>query len=210
MNQTKKKIKQFWDWVWNSESPWSYVVLILMIFIVVKFIIFPVLGFIFQSSLPLAIVESESMDHRVLKDNIGEYKLCGVNFGSKRRIDFNEYWDTCGSWYEVNTEINKEDFQKFKFSNGMRKGDLIIISGWRHIEKGDVIVFASPNHPHPLIHRVISLDPLQTKGDHNSDQLLVEKNISQEQVIGIAVGRVPYIGLPKVWLCEAVPIPGLC
>ena len=74
---------------------------------------------------------------------------------------------------------------------------------------GDVLIFQI-NRKHPIIHRIVSLNPLQTKGDHNSGQLPEEKNISDNQIIGIAIGKIPYIGWPKVKLCEMIPLPKVC
>ena len=205
----KKRFKEFWNWLWKSDSFWSYIVLILLIIILIKFIIFPLLSLIFHTSLPLAIVESSSMDHGIVEDDFGRLALCGNYYTNKEKIDFDEYWSICGQWYEDNTNISKEDMAGFTFKNGFKKGDLMIISNWGEIETGDVIIFQA-GRKHPLIHRVVSLSPLQTKGDHNAAQLPEEQSIQENQVIGKAVVRIPYIGWPKVAVCEAIDIPMVC
>ncbi len=205
----KAKLKRFWDWLWNSDSLWSYIVFLVLIFIVIKFIFLPGLGLIFGTSLPLAIVESSSMDHRVLQDLTGSLTICGKNFQDTKFLNSNEYWNTCGSWYEQNTNITKSDFQTFSFKNGFKKGDIMVIFRKKTINIGDVIVFEAGSR-HPIIHRVISLSPLQTKGDHNEGQLVPgnnpynadEKNIPEEKLVGTAVLRIPWLGWPKLFIVE--------
>jgi hypothetical protein len=191
-----KKLKLFWHWLWNSESIWSYLVFLILVFIVIKFIFFPFLSLVMSTKLPLAIVESDSMNHNSINAPYG-YDLCGHTLLFGKFFNKEEYWQACGNWYENKTNISKEDFSNFKFSNGFAKGDLIIIYGKKDIHVGDVIVFDGGRN-HPIIHRVVSLEPLQTKGDHNSDQLPAEKIIYQDQVLGTAVGKIPYIGWIKL------------
>jgi hypothetical protein len=77
------------------------------------------------------------------------------------------------------------------------------------IKIGDVIIFDA-GRGIPIIHRVISLNPLQTKGDHNSEQLKTnnnpyqtdETNIAKDKVVGIAVLRIPYLGWVKLFFVE--------
>lgn len=201
--ELKGKFKDFWDWLWNSDSILSYIVFLILIFIVIKFIFLPGLGLVFGTQLPLAIVESGSMEHYSIKISQNNYDLCGNNFEQSKFFNSEEYWNTCGNWYEQNTNITKEEFQTFKLDKGFRKGDLIIIFGKKpeNIEIGDVLIFQT-NRAHPLIHRVISTNPLQTKGDHNPGQLQEEKNIQSNQVIGVAVGKIPYVGWLKLFFVE--------
>jgi signal peptidase I len=219
-----EKLKKFWNWLFHSESIWSYVVFLVLVFIIVKFIFLPGLGLIFGSSLPLAIVESSSMEHYSLKycttynpmnfecmAKSKDYEICGKKFSDFQSFNLDKYWQTCGTWYEQNTDITKEQFSDFKFKNGFRKGDLMIIFGINkeEVKVGDVIIFNAGSGT-PIIHRVISLEPLQTKGDHNSEQLLKknnvyqtdETNIKSEQIIGVATLRIPYIGWVKLFFVE--------
>jgi len=196
------KLKEFWKWLWDSDSWLSYLVFLMIVFIFVKFIFLPGLGLIFGTALPLAIVESSSMDHNIL-DETGINEICGTVFNKTGFLSSDAYWDTCGNWYESNTNITKEQFNEFKFKNGFRKGDLIIIFGKKSsdIKIGDVIIFNAGRN-HPIIHRVISLSPLQTKGDHNPGQLTEEKTINENQVVGVAVAKIPYIGWVKLIFFE--------
>jgi signal peptidase I len=211
--EIKRGWGKFWDWLWNSDSWMSYIVFLVLVFILVKFIFLPGLGFLMGTSLPLAIVESSSMDHNSLGyctvydsnynclENSRNYAICDKTYDVKQFFDSEEYWNACGKWYEENTDITKEQFQSYSFKNGFRKGDLMIILGKDNLQVGDVIVFEAGRN-HPVIHRVISLDPLQTKGDHNPSQLSAEQNIDSTKVIGVAVARIPYVGWIKLFFVE--------
>lgn len=219
--ETKKEVKRFWKWLWHSESIWSYIVFLILVFILVKFILLPGLGLVFGTTLPMAIVESSSMEHYSLhyctayNSVTGEclkksqdYEICGKTFSKFQSFNLEEYWQECGKWYE-DKNITQEQFSNFPLKKGFRKGDLVIIFGKRDISLGDVIIFDSGKGT-PIIHRVISLNPLETKGDHNSGQLIPGNNlnnineigIKQEQVIGTAVFRIPYIGWVKLFFVE--------
>ena len=208
-----ESLKVFWNWLWNSDSWFSYIVFLILVFIIVKFIFLPGLGLIMNTTLPLAIVESSSMEHYSLKycksvDSNGqcltissEYALCDQQFNSQKFYNKDEYWKACGNWYEQNTNVTKEEFQSFSFKNGFRKGDLMIIYGKKNIKVGDVIIFEAGRN-HPIIHRVISLNPIQTKGDHNSGQLPVENSIQQDQILGTAIAKIPYVGWIKLFFVD--------
>ena len=204
-------IKEFWNWLWNSESWWSYLVFLVIIFILVKFILLPGLGFIMGTSLPLAIVESGSMEHYSIAEGNTKYVLCGQLFNSKEFFSLEQYWQVCGNWYE-SKNITKEQFSSFKFKNGFRKGDLMIIISKKpeNIKIGDVLVFNAGRN-HPIIHRVIATNPFQTKGDHNNGQIIPqfdpvystdETNIKENQIIGVAVAKIPYLGWIKLFFVE--------
>ena len=197
-------LKKFWKWLWESESWWSYIVFLILVFIIIKFILLPGLGLIFGTSLPLAIVESSSMDHNSLSETslIGGHDICGREFSEGKFFNIDDYWQTCGKWYE-DINITKEQFEKFKFKDGFRKGDIMIILGKKDTHVGDVIIF-NAGRTNPIIHRVISQSPLQTKGDHNSEQLPEEKNIDNSEIVGVAWGRIPYLGWVKLFFVETL------
>ena len=141
MNKTFKNIKKGWNWIWNSDSLLSWVAALVLIFVFVKLIFFPGLSFILGTSLPLAGVESSSMDHQIVNDGLGRYLLCGEIYNKNNKIghvDFDEYWEICGEWYEEN-DITKEQFKGFSLKNGFAKGDIIVVWG-RFVPKiGDII-----------------------------------------------------------------------
>ncbi|MFA5993171.1 MAG: hypothetical protein WC796_05685 [Candidatus Pacearchaeota archaeon] len=188
-------LKRFWNFMWNGESIWSWVTFMIVAFIVIRFIFFPTLSFVTGTNLPIVIVESCSMYH-------GE--------------NFDNWWATKGNWY-TNRNITKEQFQTFKFTNGFTKGDIFFVVGAKKsdIKVGDIIIFNSGSQGRPIIHRVISLDPIQTKGDHNDGQFapqmsqlsnpegIDETNIKESQIIGKVVGfKLPFLGWIKLIFYE--------
>jgi signal peptidase I len=219
-NETWERVKKGWDWVWNSDSWLSWVVALVIIFVFVKFVFFPILSLMFGTSLPLAGVESSSMDHQITRDDSGFLSVCGKYEGDKSYLDFDGYWDECGDWYEARG-IDKGVFRGFSLSNGFNKGDIVVVYG-RFVPKlGDVIIF-KPNKeslaPRPIVHRIISIEEIEgelvmeTKGDHNADQLTKTNNglrtdetsIGEDQIIGKVVFRVPYLGWVKIWFTELI------
>lgn len=220
----KEEAKKYWNWLWNSDSWVSYIVFLVLVFVLIKFIFLPFLAFAFHSELPMAIVESSSMDHAYLRycasyDSRGEclgysadYSLCGNSLDKYDSLNFNEYWNKCGAWYE-SKNISKEQMNHFSFHNGFKKGDILIIIGWKKPKLGDVLLF-KPNSeslsPRSVIHRIIAENPLQTKGDHNEQQLIAANNIyhtdetsiTEDRVIGVAVLRIPYLGWLKLWVVD--------
>lgn len=221
-----KTIKKSWNWIWNSDSIWSWLVALVLIFIFIKFIFFPGLSLIFGTQLPLAGVESSSMDHSSLKYCLSynskaectmysnDYEICGKNFNTRINFNSDKYWETCGSWYE-NKGITKQEFSDFPLKNGFSKGDIIIVWGRFTPKVGDIIIFI-PNKdslaPRPIIHRIVKIENgiIQTKGDHNSEQLTAGNNIYKtdettikyDQIIGKAVFKIPYLGYVKIWATE--------
>ena len=196
MKDFKKKVKEYWKKFWfllwkdNSFKGWIFSIIFLFLFI--KLVFFPGLSLITGTSLPLAIVESCSMYHQ------------GNLFSS------------FDSWYERHDEkyseldINKQNFLGFPFKKGFNKGDILFIVGTspEKLKIGDVIVFYG-DQKNPIIHRIIDIQEqnesriFSTIGDNNKGQLLTEKEIRQEQIIGRAVFRlVPYLGWGKLIFFE--------
>ena len=210
------KIKKFWNWIWNSDSILSWIIALFVIFIIVKFIFFPVMALIMGNSLPLAGVESSSMDHQIIKNDYGMLTICDKRYSEneKKSFDFDNYWDACGKWYEERN-ISQGEFLNFPLKNGFSKGDIIIVWGRFTPKIGDIIIFKpneASNAPRPIIHRVVSINEgvIQTKGDHNPEQLTAsnniyktdETNIKQEQIIGKAIFKIPYLGWFKIIIVD--------
>jgi signal peptidase I len=170
--------QKFWEFL-KRDSFASWIVSLLLIFIAIKFILFPLLSLATGTNIPLVIVESCSMNH---------------NSG------FDDWWSQNGAWYEK-MGINKTSFEDFKLKNGFTKGDVILVSSPKDVKQGDIIIFTAGTR-YPVIHRVMSLSPLQTKGDNNLEQLSIEKSISSELVLGKAAARIPLIGWVKLIFFE--------
>ena len=197
MPQIWKSVKKAWHWVWHSDSILSWIAALILIFVFVKYLFFPALALIMGSPLPLAGVESSSMDHQIIKDDFNRLTLCGNTYSKEEKmyVNFDGYWKECGKWYEERG-ITKEIFSEFTLKNGFRKGDIIIVWGRFTPKLGDIVIFR-PNvestAPRPIIHRIVKIENgvIETKGDHNAQQLVPsnniyrtdETNIKEEQLI---------------------------
>ncbi len=189
-NKLKKFLNDFWYIVWKDESFKGWIISIIFIFIVIKFIFFPVLSLTTGTNLPLAIVESCSMYHK------------GNLFS-----DYDSWWTRHENKY-LDFQQNKEKFKKFSFNNGFSKGDILFIVKAKpeKLKVGDVMIFEG-NQQNPIIHRIIKIEneeyTFSTIGDNNNGQLSVEKEINSDQLIGKAVFRItPWLGWAKLIFYE--------
>jgi len=180
---------KIWKFLWNDNSILSWVVNIILAFVIVKFLIFPGLGLALGTSFPIVAVVSPSMDHQG---------------------DFDTWWTTHGSWY-TNQGFTKEQVQSWPLSNGFKKGDIVFLKGTDTLTLGDVIVFRG-NAANPIIHRIIDIQTLEgkllytTKGDANQapSQQLKEVNILPENIVGKAMFKIPYLGWIKLVFTEII------
>jgi signal peptidase I len=209
-------MKKFWNFVWYDDSLLSWIVNIILAFIIIKFILYPVIGLLLGTNLPIVAVVSESMEHEV---------------------DFDTWWDSravCDSLicsqedYYNKYNISKEIFLDFPLKNGFKRGDIIFLIGSKpeNIDIGDVIVFNSLKaNSYPIIHRVIQINNYSvyqysnnssnikysyvTKGDNNKNSIysvgyLDENNISQEQLLGKSLFKIPYVGYVKLIFVDVI------
>ena len=206
----KEFTKKMWTFFWKDDSVWSWIANIIVAFLVIRFLLYPVLGIVLGTSYPIVAVVSESMEHGLHND-----RLCGTQIFDFPE-SFESYWQVCGSWYESNG-VSKAEFMNFPFQNGFDKGDVIVL--WRptNLEVGDVLVFAA-SKPQPIIHRVVKVYEednqiyYQTKGDHNADsdsRYIQETKISQERIFGKGIIRIPYLGWLKILFVDAVKPLGI-
>jgi len=203
-----------WHFLWEEDSFLSWLANVVLAFLLIKFIVYPGLGFALSTRYPVVAVVSSSMEH---------------NSG------FQEYWLNGGQYYE-NINISREEFSGYDFSNGFNKGDIIVVRGKdpEDLSEGDVIIFWShalyPKSD-PIIHRVVEVwNPsadsqgyhYRTKGDNwriNKDSLktpdscrngcIDETFISQERVLGTAFFRIPYLGYIKIGFIELLKAAGI-
>tara|TARA_B100000029_G_C17090752_1_gene784140 strand:- start:85 stop:636 length:552 start_codon:yes stop_codon:yes gene_type:complete len=177
------KIKRIWNFLWKEDSLESYVISGILILLLGKFVIFPSLGLLLSSSMPVVAVMSESMQHD---------------------SNFDQWYQEKSLIYESN-KIYYEDFSNFDFKNGFNAGDVMIVKGnnFNDLEIGDVIVFKKSGHQ-PTIHRIINFneDYVSTLGDNNSKQLAYEKFIYESDYVGKAIFKVPLLGWPKKALVD--------
>lgn len=190
MRKKKSTLGKVWYFIWEDDSLLSWVVNIVLAFLLVKFVIYPGLGLMFGTSYPVVAVVSGSMTHK------GQ--------------DFDSWWEQNQNWYTENG-FTKEEFQDFPFHNGFNEGDIMVLFGSKpeNIKTGYVIVYEShPDYP-PIIHRIISKEQgeetyFRTKGDHNS--IPDKERISKEKFLGRAVLRIPYLGWVKIMFTNMVKI----
>jgi len=229
---SKRLLKDTWHFIWEDDSVWSWIVNIILAFILIKFLVYPGLGLVFQTTHPIVAVVSESMEHKstpiciergrdnyCLKYSNTDFKICGNILKLKKSYDFDEYWDICGEWYAEN-QISKSQFQDFPLKNGFNTGDIMILYGEKpkNINVGEVIVFKS-SRPDPIIHRVVKTwyengeYYFETKGDHNpkpiDDSVLSEVKISENQLIGKAILKIPYLGWVKILFVKLLQLIGI-
>ena len=195
-------IKRFWAFLKEDSWPSMTVSLILLV-LIIKLMFFPLLSLLTSSPLPLVVIESCSLYHET---------------------DFDNWWESNSAWYESH-EITKSDFSSYPYKNGLNKGDIIFVWGRADYKLGDIIIFQTPGSTakHPIIHRIVSENPVGTKGDHNAGQLtessigntnnIDETNIPRENIIGKAALRIPLLGWIKLLFFEPFREPnerGLC
>lgn len=218
--KAKQLGRRVWHFLWHDDSMLSWVANILLAFIIIKFIFYPVLGAILGSAFPVVAVVSESMEH-----GLHEGEICGQEYDYFPN-GFDNWWEVCGNWYtQEEIDISKEQFMDFPMHNGFNKGDIIVL--WRantnNIELGDILVFQS-SRSHPIIHRVVKvwttentltgeLDyHYQTKGDHNVNSfsgVLGEQDITIDRVYGKALFRIPFLGYIKILFAELLYFFGI-
>ena len=182
-------LRKIWNFIWYDDSPLSWIVNIILALVLVKYIIYPVLGLVLGTTHPLVAVVSGSMEHDSIK--------------------FEGWWEENKGWYESNN-IQIEQFTSFPLRNGFNKGDIMIL--WRpsSLKVGDVIVFRKQaSSDPPVIHRIVFIEAnfVQTKGDNVGIVQNFEENIQTSNIVGKAVLRIPFLGYIKIWFIDLLVTP---
>lgn len=161
--------KRTWNFVWHGESIASYVAFIIVAYLLLKFVAFPMFLYVFSLSDVVAVV-SGSMSH----------KGANLNYTYYQWLKFNNLSDA-----------------SFPFKDGLEIGDAVALIHTRDIKIGDVVVFYSGNRQ--IIHRVVAFNGthLTTKGDANPYSLAIEINTPITEVQGKAILKIPFIGWPR-------------
>ncbi len=205
-------LKQFWYWLWHGDSILSWIVSIGLAFVVIKYVVYPVLGLIMGAQFPVVAVVSDSMEHN---------------------MKFENWWAQQEDHY-LRYGITSEDFKTYPMDGGFNKGDIILLIGVAEekIKQGDIIVFWG-GKAYPIIHRVIAVDYddeegrfFQTKGDNNLGQIINPPFLDERKVtytkqctsdpsgecqviLGKAVFRIPFLGWVKIWFVSLLQVIGL-
>jgi len=202
----KKELAKFWDFLWHSNSVWSWALNVVLAFVIIKFLLYPLIGLVLGTQLPVVAVISDSMEHPSGDQWLSDLAHCPNGPCTQE------------AWY-IEKGITAQNFTFFPFRYGFNKGDIMILTGEKpqNIHLGDVVVF-KPNSStnssekrlsYPVIHRVVAIHDynrtyvFETKGDNNPSQIrttyLDETNISQSQLLGVAKVKLPYLGYVKIW-----------
>ena len=181
--------KKFWFLLWKDNSFKGWIFSIVFLFVIIKFVFFPLMSLVTGTALPLAIVESCSMYH---EGNI--------------LSNFNDWFQKHEIKYE-NIRINQTEFSDFPLRKGFNKGDILLIirANPEKLKVGDIIIFQA-ELTNPIIHRIISIKEktdgsrvFSTMGDNNNGQLPFEKEITENQLVGKASFKLaPYAGWIKL------------
>ncbi|MFC1728006.1 hypothetical protein ACFLZ7_00910 [Nanoarchaeota archaeon] len=197
----KKLAKKTWHFIWEEDSLLSWVVNVILAFILIKFIVYPLLGFLLGTTHPVVAVVSTSMEH---DGSFDDWWASQANCG---------YPCTQGEYYS-NYGITKEEFREFSFKNGFNKGDIMVLYNPKNSEMGDIVVFWS-GRANPIIHRVVKEEngTYQTKGDHNVQSIqtsyLDEYSVTPDKFVGKAVAKVPLLGYVKIIFVELLRMVGI-
>ncbi len=177
----KEFLKKAWYFIWHEDSWLSWIANLILAFLLVKFIIYPLIGALLGTGFPLVAVVSSSMEH-----NTG----------------FDDWWNENKEFYEARNMT----FNDYKFTNGFNKGDIMILKGVqpKDIKIGDVVVYENNFNKNPIIHRVIEIKQKEgkyyfmTKGDNNFGSDPLEVSEDQVKNTGKAVFRLPLLGWVKI------------
>ena len=200
MEKEQKKSKgawsKVWHFIWHEDSVLSWIVNIILAFILIKFIVYPGLGFVLGTGYPVVAVVSGSMEHDGSFDDWWSSDNCGRDKlsveGPTQEERYTEY------------KISKADFMNFPYENGFNTGDIMVLQNPKKVRIGDIIVFQIAEQADPIIHRVVEVKESEgkyfytTKGDHNCGSAPFEKDITEEQVLGKALQRIPWLGWIKI------------
>ncbi|MBI2564377.1 signal peptidase I [Candidatus Woesearchaeota archaeon] len=193
--------KQFWHFTWYGEGALSWFTCLIVSFVLIKYVFYPVLGLIFGSPYPIVAVISGSMEHKSSLDDWWNGFTCCENTCIIKKIQSELYFPI---------QLTLEDFKKYPFKNGFNKGDIMIVSRPTNIKVGDIIVFKGNQKFDPVIHRVIKIKEngkvFKTKGDANCGIHDFEENIPKENVFGKAVFKIPYLGWLKLGFVSLLEI----
>jgi len=198
----KELFKKTWRFIWDDDSIWSWILNVLLAFVIIKFLVYPGLGLMLGTDYPIVAVVSGSMEHDGSFDewwNSPAFCTFGKSGDCKQKDNYLYYG------------ISKEHFLDYPLKNGFNKGDIIVLKGADVIEIGDIIVFQSYFKSEPIIHRVVKMENniYQTKGDHNFGSSKYDNDIKDSQVIGKAWFKIPFFGWIKILFTQFMGFFGI-
>ena len=124
------KFKKIWNFLWHEDSVTSWVVSIILAFVIVKFIIYPLIGVFLGTSFPIVAVVSESMEHRAsplcidyenskcVNESDTAFKICG------QTVDHGGFFTENMYWHLRNDHFLRDGAQEQRVSDCERHLDL--------------------------------------------------------------------------------------
>ena len=79
----KQYLKKIWNFIWNDDSIWSWLLNLILAFLIIRYLIYPLLGIILGTSYPIVAVVSESMEHK-----LSDGTICGKRFEEFETLEF--------------------------------------------------------------------------------------------------------------------------
>ena len=196
----KQRGKQVWRFIWYDDSLASWLVNVVLAFIIIKFIVYPVLGFALGTGYPIVAVVSSSMEH---PGTFQDWWTSVCQYPDNSQASQATIYSRMG--------IDQTMFSSFRFTNGFDRGDLMVLTGAQTADVGNILVYSAPGFSDPIIHRIIAKRTdvngqivYDTKGDHNCGQGSYEQGITPDRVLGKAVLRVPWLGWIKIGFVNLV------
>jgi signal peptidase I len=199
--EIKKYLKAVWHFIWVEDSWLSWIVNVLLAFIIIKFLVYPGLGFALGTNYPIVAVVSSSMEHPVGFDDWWNLPSCNDQTSQGQLLEA--------------FGIDKNEFLDFPFTGGFNKGDIMILYSPKILKIGDILTFNANTRNDPIIHRIVGVKEqngkmyYQTKGDNNCGSADFEKSVTSEQAIGKAVWRIPLLGWIKIGFVNLIQLGGI-
>lgn len=160
----------------SSQNKLGRNILEIILAFVIAWIIYQGVAFATGTSMPIVSVVSQSMYHNQPLD---------------------AWWENKGDFYS-NHNITKEEFKNFPMSNGLSRGDLLIVVYDGEPNVGDIIIYSKASD-FTIVHRIIRIegDTIITKGDNN---IVEDAPVHRSQMQGKAVTAIPLLGYPRLAL----------
>jgi signal peptidase I len=195
-------LKRLWHYLWHEDTWGSFVLVVLIAFVVIRYLAYPALGLVLGTGFPIVAVVSGSMEHDGTYEEWWSSECCQGVLCTQKKAQSSFYSDY---------NITQHEFLTYRFPHGFNKGDIMLLAGANTAQVGDTIVFVGQHRAEPIIHRLIQTDgqTYRTKGDHNCGIADFEQSISQDQLVGKAILRVPFLGYIKILFVQFLSIFGV-
>ncbi len=110
---------------------------------------------------------------------------------------FDEWWSENEKFY-LSYNITKEEFRNFPMSNGLSRGDLLVVVKDENPKPGDIIIY-NRFSGFTIVHRIIEIEneTYITKGDNNPAS---DNPVPKDQFVGKAILAIPMLGYPRLAL----------